>query len=363
MRHIRRHPQKAGRGRRFTSKELSVFCKELSNLLGAGVNLVRALTILTQEDLPRRQRVVFERILKEVRAGTSLSTAMERQGVFPDLMLGMLRSAEGNGNLAGVTERLASYYTRAYKLSQQIRAAMTYPGFLAAVALVAVLAIFTVILPRFEELFDGMEALPALTMTLMTVSNFLVSRWYAALGGIALLAVLIHMLLSIPAVALRLDKWKLKTGLLGIGKLNSAICTARFARTICSLYSSGMPLDAALQMARETVGNRYLASQLDEVAAGVCRGEPLSVSLRKVDGLQRKLCGVVQVGEETGRLDSMLSFIADTMEYDSGMAGKRLVTLFEPMMIIFMALLVGVIMLGVMYPIIGSYGAIASFGY
>lgn len=351
------------RGKKFTDKELSVFCQELSNLLGAGVNLVRALTILTREDLPQRQIMVYENILNEVRAGTSLSAAMERQEVFPDLMLGMIRSAEGNGNLDGVAAQLASHYTREHRIKQQIRSAMTYPCILAVLALLALTAIFTFILPEFEDLFDGMETLPAFTVVLMAVSDFLVSRWYVALGGIVLVAVLVRILLCVPALCLRVDKWKIKTRFLGIGKLTSAMCTARFARTICSLYSCGMPLVAALQTARGTVGNRYLANQFDGVAAKVCGGETLSGSLMGVDGLQRKLCGAVQVGEETGRLDNMLSFIADVIEYDSGEASKRLLTFLEPMMILVMSLVVGVIMIGVMYPIISSYGAIGGIGY
>lgn len=346
------------RGRRFTAKELSVFCQELANLLGAGINLARALTILTQADLPQRQVMVCQTILNEVSAGASLSAAMDRQGVFPDLMLGMIRSAEGNGNLDAVAARLAAHYAREHRLKQQIRSAMTYPFLLAVAALIALTVVFIVILPTFRELFAGMENIPAFTAGLMAVSDFLVRRWRTALCGAALLALLACILLRVPALCLRVDKWKLKTRFLGIGKLNSAMCTARFARTICSLYSCGMPLVAALQAACGTVGNRYLANQFDRVTARVCGGETLSDSLRDVDGLQRKVCGVIQVGEESGRLDHMLRFIADGIEYDSGETSKRLVTLMGPMMIVFMSLAVGAVMMGVMYPIISSYGRI-----
>lgn len=350
--------------KRLKAKELAPFCQELANLLGAGVNLIRALTIITQEeDLPKKQVVIYENILAEVRKGVNLSTAMEQQGVFPDLMLGMIRAGEGNGTLDLVTARLANHYTREHKLTQQVKSAMTYPIILAVVALIAVVIIFTFVLPEFDDLFAGMDNLPGFTVALMAISDFLVQRWYLALGGVILLVVLARTLLRIPTLRLAMDKWKIKTRFMGIGRLNSIICTARFARTISSLYSSGMPLASALQTARETIGNRYLANQFDAVVSKVYSGETLSGALRDVDGMQRKLCSTIQVGEETGRLDAMLDSIADTMEYESEQATKRLVTLLEPLLIIIMALVVGVIMIGVMMPIIGSYGAIEGSNY
>lgn len=349
------------RGRRFKAKELSGFCQELAGLLEAGINLVRALTIVAQEEtLSAKQAAIYESIVDEVRAGAGLSAAMERQDVFPDLMLGMIRSAEGNGNLDVIAARLAVHYTREHKLRQQIRSAMTYPCILAVMALIALVVIFTFILPSFQELFDGMETLPAVTAALMAVSDFLVNRWYAALGGAAVLAALVYVLRRVPAVRFRLDRWKLKTRFLGIGRLTSAMCTVRLARTICSLYSCGVPLVPALQTACGTVGNRFLASQIGGVIDQVCGGAALSDALRSVDGLRGKLCDAVQVGERTGKLDEALDSIADAVEYDSSEASKRLITFLEPGMIIFMALIIGVIMIGVMYPIIGSYSAIGS---
>lgn len=345
-------------GKQLTARQLSAFCQELSSLLGAGVNLIRALNILTKGDLPMKQKILYQNILTEVEAGNSLADAMEGEGVFPGMMLGTIRSAEGSGSLDDVAARLAGHYTQEHKLRQQICSAMTYPCILAVLALAALIAIFIFILPRFEELFTGMGQLPVFTAALMAVSHFLVRRWYIALGGGILLAVLPKILLRIPALRFWLDRWKVTTCLLGIGKLNSTICTARFARTVSSLYSSGMPLVSALKAAGDAVGNRYLAGQFEAAAAKVCGGETLSASLWEMDGLQKKLCGAVQVGEETGRLDSMLEFAAGTMEYDSSQAGKRLITLLEPCMIVLMSLIVCVIMIGVMYPIIGSYGTI-----
>ena len=146
------------------------------------------------------------------------------------------------------------------------------------------------------------------------------------------------------------------------GKLHRIICTARFARTISSLYASGLPIITALQTARDTIGNAYIVSQFDAVLAQVRSGVSLSAALESVDGFQRKLCSSIAVGEETGQLDSMLDSIADSMEYDAQQASKRMMTILEPMLIVLMAFVVGFIIIAVMSPIIGPYSAIESSG-
>ena len=346
-----------------TANQLASFCQALSNLLGTGVHLRRALIIMSEDNPSSKRTILYKNILAELYKGKNLSSAMEAQNVFPKLTLGMIRSAEESGNLDDAAARLANHYTREHKLNQQIRSAITYPCLLAAMALFSLIIVFTLVLPEFISLFDEEAALPAFTRVLIAISNFLVNRWYAALYGAVLLAVFVRILLRVPAVSLRLDKWKVKTHLLGIGKITSAICSARFARTISNLYTSGVPLSSAIRTAFETFGNRYLASQFDNAAAKLRNGDSLSAALRVVDGLERKLCSVIQVGEEAGRLGDMLDFIADSMEYDSDQACKRLVTLIEPALIIIMSMIIGVVMIGVMYPIIGSYGAIWSSSY
>ena len=174
------------------------------------------------------------------------------------------------------------------------------------------------------------------------------------------LAAALRALLRVPSVRLALDRGKLTMPV--FGKLHRIICTARFARTISSLYASGLPIITALQTARDTIGNAYIVSQFDAVLAQVRSGVSLSAALESVDGFQRKLCSSIAVGEETGQLDSMLDSIADSMEYDAQQASRRMMTILEPMLIVLMAFVVGFIIIAVMSPIIGSYSAIESSG-
>lgn len=358
------YPQRVtGRGadrrpRTLRPQELSDLCRQLSTLLASGVSLVRALTIISQDEgISAGLRRVYESVLSEVRKGSSLSDALEAQQVFPALMLGMIRAGEGSGRLDRVAERLAVHYEKAHQMNQQVKSALMYPMILAVLSVAVVIVIVTFVLPQFSDLFSTMDSLPAVTLALMAFSDFMVTKWYLLLLGLAALAA---ALLRSPSVRLALDRGKLKMPV--FGRLHRIICTARFARTISSLYASGLPIITALQTARDTIGNAYIVSQFDAVLAQVRSGVSLSAALESVDGFQRKLCSSIAVGEETGQLDSMLDSIADSMEYDAQQASRRMMTILEPMLIVLMAFVVGFIIIAVMSPIIGSYSAIESSG-
>lgn len=359
------YPQRVtGRGadrrpRTLRPQELSDLCRQLSTLLASGVSLVRALTIISQDEgISAGLRRVYESVLSEVRKGSSLSDALEAQQVFPALMLGMIRAGEGSGRLDRVAERLAVHYEKAHQMNQQVKSALMYPMILAVLSVAVVIVTF--VLPQFSDLFSTMDSLPAVTLALMAFSDFMVTKWYLLLLGLAALAAALRSLLRVPSVRLALDRGKLTMPV--FGRLHRIICTARFARTISSLYASGLPIITALQTARDTIGNAYIASQFDAVLAQVRSGVSLSAALESVDGFQRKLCSSIAVGEETGQLDSMLDSIADSMEYDAQQASRRMMTILEPMLIVLMAFVVGFIIIAVMSPIIGSYSAIESSG-
>lgn len=339
------------------AKQLASFCKELSTLLASGVSLVRALDIISeQEGIDPREREVYQAVLLDLRKGIGLSDAMESKKCFPDLMIGMLRAGEGSGNLDQVTERLALQYEKDYKLTQQVRSAMTYPAILLVMCVAIVILIVTFILPQFQSLFDQMESLPAVTNILIAISHFLVEKWYAALLLVFVAVMIVRIIMAIPAVRRQIDYRKVHMPV--FGKLFKTIYTARFARTLSSLYSSGMPIATALGIAGKTIGNSYVENQFDQVVTLVRSGIPMSQALREVDGLQKKLASTILVGEESGRLDVMLDSIALSMEADAEEATKRMVTLMEPLLIVFMALIVGFIMIAVMLPIYQSYSAI-----
>lgn len=348
--------------KKLTARQLSEFSRELSTLLASGVSIVRGLEIIAEEEgLSPMTRALYLDILAELKRGLSLSEAMEQKQCFPELMLGMIRSGEGSGNIDAVMNRLALHYERENRLKQQVQSAMTYPMVLLVMSILVVILIVTFILPQFEELFAEMERLPAVTELLMSISDFLVNQWYMALLVLFLLAVILRTAGRIYRVRRAVDY--LKVHLPVAGRLNKVIYTARFARTLSSLYSSGMPIAQALKTAGETVGNVYVEEQFGRVIPMVRSGIPLSQALREVDGFLHRLSSTILVGEESGRLDTMLDSIAMTMEEDAEAATRRLVTLLEPVLICLMALVVGFIIIAVMLPIYESYGAIEGSAY
>lgn len=348
--------------KKLSARQLSEFSKEMSTLLASGVSIVRALEIIAEEEgISPVTKALYLDILAELKRGLSLSEAMETKQCFPELMLGMIRSGEGSGNIDAVMNRLALHYERENRLKQQVQSAMTYPMVLLVMSIMVVILIVTFILPQFEELFAEMESLPVVTEILMGISDFLVTQWYVALLVIFLLIIILRTVGKIYKV--RRTIGYIKVHMPVAGKLNKVIYTARFSRTLSSLYSSGMPIALALQTAGGTVGNVYVEEQFDKVISMVRSGIPLSQALREVDGFLRKLSSTIMVGEESGRLDTMLDSIAMTMEEEAEAATKRLVTLLEPILICIMALVVGFIIIAVMLPIYESYGAIEGSAY
>lgn len=338
------------------------FARNLSKLLGAGVTLVKALRIISEdESIKESERKIYADVLRLVRSGMTLSDALEEQGgTFPTLFVNMIRSAESGGNMDSTAANMAEYYSKEYKLQQKIKSSTTYPKILGVLIVVVVIIIMGFVLPQFDSLFAQMEQLPVATTILMAISDFVAKRWYLLILFGVIIFMVFKIVTSFPKVRLLLDK--LQIHLPKIGGLRKIIYTARFSRTLASMYSAGIPIVTCLQIAKTTIGNTYIESQFDQMIADIRAGKPLSEGIADIDGFVKKLPSSIAVGEETGALDSMLVSIADQMDYDSEIAIEQLVAMVEPIMIVVMAAVVGFIMIAVIQPIYGSYQSIANQG-
>lgn len=342
---------------------LSEFNRELGDMLGAGITLVRALTILAGEETRKpKERAVLSQALKLVRQGVSLSDAMEQQtGAFPRLMLHMFRAAEAGGNLSETASRLSVYYEKEHQLNLKIKGATTYPKILSVISVLVIIFIMSFILPQLSDLFDSLTTLPLPTRILFGISNFLKNQWEIVLGVLFVTGVAAVILGRMPAVKRKADQYKLKLPI--VGRLLKTIYTARFSRSLSSLYCAGIPIVTAMQIVKRTVGNAYIESQFDAAIGLLRSGKNLSEAIGSVDGFMKKLSSVIRVGEESGDLGRMLTSIADTFDYESEAAVKQLVSYLEPVLIVGMAVLIGFIMIAVMMPIYDSYSAIGSSAY
>ena len=335
--------------------QLSDFCRQMGELIKSGISILRALEIqAADESITPYEKELYMRLRDRVVQGIALSNAMEElYPAFPPLLVNMYRAAESSGNLDSTSLRLADQYQKENMLESEAKNALTYPKILAGLIVLVVGVIFGFIMPQFEELFSEMPVLPAPTRFLLGVSDFVTNYWYLLLVAAVLIWIFGGIVSRVPSVRLQIDKFKVRGPL---GKLQKVIYSARFARTMSSLY----PIDQCLAIARQTIGNSYIELQFNDVIKAVQAGGLLSDALEEVDGFVSKLSSVVRVGEETGSLDSMLVSAADNLDYASEQAMLRMVKYIEPVMIVVMAVIVGFIMIGVILPIYQSYSTIGA---
>ncbi|MBP3265992.1 MAG: type II secretion system F family protein, partial [Clostridiales bacterium] len=273
------------------------------------------------------------------------------------LLIFMIKAAETSGTLDTTCLRLADQYTRESQLEQTAKNSLTYPKILCALIVVVMLILFGYVLPQFEEMFATLPKLPLATRILMGMSDFVKTKWYILLIAIALIIFFFKIITKMPTVAYYIDMIKTKGKW---GQLLKVIYSGRFARTMSSLYSSGIPIYNCIQIAKSTIGNRYIEAQFDEVERKVLGGSSVSSALVDVDGFVGKLSATIKVGEETGMLGSMLESVANDLDFYSEQALIRLTSYIEPVMIVIMAAGVGFIMIAIIKPIYGSYATIGA---
>lgn len=335
--------------------ELSEFCRQTAVMTGSGITLSRALGILRTGTEEKRSRFIYGYLQKRMKQGCPMSSAMEEMGIFPEMMINMVRAGESSGKMEQTMTELANHYQKEHQMRTRIQTAVQYPKILCLAAVASVLTIFLVVIPTVEPLFEGME-LPLLTKILMGFSDFIKEKWYIAIVLLCLPATIWQTMLSNEKFRCLWDEVKLSLPV--VGKQLKIIYTARFSRSQSSLYASGLPMLLCLEIAGRTLGNHYLEKQFSEVIKQVQNGEMLSRAIQNVDGLDKKLASVIFVGEETGKLDKMLESVANGYEYESDMALTRLIGLIEPVMILVMGVIIGIILLGVMVPMWNMYGYI-----
>lgn len=334
---------------------LSDFSGQIAAMIGAGITLSKAMEIM-QKDLPdKRLSSIYADIHRMLRQGSSLSDAMEQTGAFPEFMINMFRAGETGGTMETAASRMALYYRKEQRIRSGIRNALIYPGILAAAAVVMILVIFLFVMPELEPFFEGME-LPAVTRLLMAFSEFARTGWPVLillpfLPGLAWKGVMENRQLR-----RRWDRLKLKLPV--TGRYLRSIETARFARSLSSLYAGGLSMPECLDAASRTIGNLYLEEQFSVIIHRVRTGEMLSRAIEDADGLDRRLAPAVFVGEETGKLDQMLESLAEHYEHESDIAVTRLTALIEPAMILVLGVLIGWILTGIMLPVWNMYGNI-----
>jgi type IV pilus assembly protein PilC len=349
---------RGGRFRRWRqtigTKELTVFIRQLSALVSAGMPLVRSLDLLARQERNPAWQAIIVSLADAIRSGGTLSDGLLRHPkIFDRLCVGMIKAGEAGGRLDVVLERLAHHLEKTGRIKARVQSAMTYPVVIMVVAAGIVGGLMAFVVPKFEKIFTGVlkgAPLPALTQGVLGASRLLQEHWLYVLGAVVLVGGCGRWLLRTDAGARVFDRLLLRLPVLGELFLKTSI--ARFSRTLGTMLASGVPILPALQLTRDACGNRVVAGDIDRVHRRVREGEGVARPLAATGVFPPVVAGMIEVGEETGTLPAMLARIADLYDEEVDNAVTGLTSLLEPVMIVLMAVIVGTIVIALFLPII-----------
>ena len=334
------------------------FTQQLATLLGAGQPLDKALGVLLELPESASAKKVLERIRESVRGGGTLSNALEQQhGLFSRLMVNMVRAGEAGGGLQISLTRVAEYLERSREFRMKLVNALIYPCILMLMVVVAFFMLFTLVLPQFESMFEDFGAeIPWYTVMLMWISKMVRAWWWVPIPVVAVTGYWLQKQWQSPAWRLGVDQRILNSKLLGT--LIARIDTARFTRTLGTLVQSGVPLLNALNLSRPVLFNQVLGQSVDVASNDVKTGSGLAYALAKQKSFPRLAVQMIQVGEESGELDTMLLKVADTFDTEANHSISRLMAVLLPALTLLMTFMVFIIILAVLLPIFDITGAV-----
>ncbi len=338
-------------GRRVKRREITAFTREMSALLTAAIPIPQALDSLGEEEENPGLREVVLQIAGSLRKGASFSTALdEHPGLFSKLYVSMIRVGEEAGELPAVMADLADLLEHEDEIRSEVQAAVAYPLFVLVFGIFTVTILLTVVLPRlFGMLQEMLDVLPLPTLILLKVSSALHTYWPWMLAGLAGTVFGLRWFLRTPEGAGVWDKLKLRLPVMGSVFRSAAL--GRFARTLGTLEKSGVSLLPALKIVENTIGNRVLAAQVASVAEETRGGDSLAAPLRKHGLFPRTVVQMIDVGEQSGRLDEMLLKVADIEERHMRAKIKTLISLLAPALILVVGALVGFMVIAILLPI------------
>ncbi|WP_340026114.1 type II secretion system F family protein [Paenibacillus sp. FSL K6-1096] len=335
-----------------------IYCRQFATLMRAGVSIVEATRILAEQTESKPLRKALLDVNSSLLRGTAFSQAIQdHKKIFPPLFVSMIRAGEETGDLEGTLERLAVYFEKQHTTTEKIKSALTYPITVGIMAIAAVVYLLWAIVPQFVSMFESMNAeLPAITKMVLALSTSIQGQWYIWLLVIILFIIAHQLVKRTERGAYALDYAKLKIPV--FGKLNQKGSIAQFTRTFSSLYASSVPILQSLSIVEEVAGNKVIGGYIRKASDSLRQGKPLSEPLKKAWVFPPLVTQMIAIGEETGALDQMLAKVADFYEMDVENTVDRLKSLLEPLLIAFLAGVVGIIVASIMLPMFSIYGNI-----
>ena len=352
---------KAGRGKKVKDKDLAVFCKQFASVLNAGVTIISALEMMSEQLENKTLQRALQEAQSYVQKGGTLADAFKlNPKVFPPIMINMTAAGEMSGNLEICFERLTTHFETANALHSKVKGAVTYPIVILIVVVAVVAVLLVGVIPQFSQMFDDLGSeLPAATQMLVNLSDFLQHKWYIVIIIVAALIFGLKAFGKTEAGSLMYAKIGMKAPLFGNLTVKSAAAT--FSRTMATLMASGISLIDAVEQVAKMINNRIIREALLDAKVQISKGVPLSKPLRDCGIFPPMLPQMTRIGEETGNIEDMMDKVADYYEMEVNDATDALTAAMEPLIIVIMGVVVGGIVMAIYSPMLSMYDAVDSY--
>ncbi len=349
--------KKKGSGK-ITMRDIVIFTRQFSTMINAGLPLVQALDILSKQSENKALKDVTNAVVFDVESGHTVADALRKHPkAFSELYVNMVAAGEAGGILDTILMRLATFMEKNDALVRKVKGAMIYPGVIMSVAAIAIVVLLIFVIPVFEKMFASVGmALPLPTRVVLGMSRFLKSYWWIVLAGTAGGVTMLKRYYATSNGKLQIDKLMLKMPILGDVLRKSAV--SRFTRTLGTLIGSGVSILEGLEITAKTAGNRVISDAIMESRASIAGGETIAAPLQKSAVFPPMVISMIAVGEQTGGLDEMLSKIADFYDEEVDAAVSGLLSLMEPVMIVFLGVVVGGMVVAMYLPIFDMINAV-----
>lgn len=345
-------------GKKVKPRDLSVFCRQFVSITQAGVPMKEALQMLSEQTENKWLKRAISEVLLSVEKGNTLADSMRGQAdIFPPMLINMVEAGENSGSLEMAFERMAVQFEKEAKLKATIKKATIYPIILIIAAIGVVVVMMLFVIPIFIDMFADLDVeMPAITMWVMNTSKWVTANWYIILAVIVAVVVAYKIIYKTEQGRFMIDQVKMKMPL--FGKLTVKTACAQFARTMSTLLSSGISTIDALETVSKIVNNIHYTNALMKAREEVMKGIPLSEPLTASKIFPPMVCHMTGIGEETGNIEEMLEKLADYYDEEVEMTTQSVLAAMEPLIIVFMALVVGTLVIAVISPIGAMYNGL-----
>lgn len=352
---------KKGGGKKVKDKDLAVFCKQFSAVLNAGVTIISALEMMSEQLENKTLKRALQEAQAYVQKGGTLADAFKlNPKVFPPIMINMTAAGEMSGNLEICFDRLTTHFETANALHSKVKGAVTYPIVILIVVVAVVAVLLVGVIPQFSQMFDDLGSeLPAATQMLVNLSNFLQHKWYILVIIVAAIVFGLKAFGKTEPGSLMYAKIGIKFPLFGNLTIKSAAAT--FSRTMATLMASGISLIDAVEQVAKMINNRIIREALLDAKTQIAKGVPLSKPLRDCGIFPPMLPQMTKIGEETGNIEDMMDKVADYYEMEVNDATDALTAAMEPLIIVIMGVVVGGIVMAIYSPMLSMYDAVDNY--